>query len=572
MRTQPNSEQAAPAPALHQGERGRFWRRGEPLVWTTAAALAGMLALVFALLAVVLWNGLGVFWPGQVAEVTLTDGTKFLGEEIRSAVNPDNGVTSVQFKTGNREQDPQRQDFCWIKQDAIREIDHPAGVYVLERMEHGDFYGYVKRVAGPDVAPSSDAPPAETLARALDAVRRKSAEQIAPIAAELFALSNRLQRTQGKLLRLQYEKDRAAAGGEIPLPQGPQTDLDRQIAELQAERDRIKEQSDRLVDQQRQRTAELRRNVVVMANAAGKETPIALADIVRAYNPNAMGFWAKSGHYLSKVGDLLWDNPRESNTEGGLFPAIFGTVMLIFLMAITCFPLGVLAGVYLGEYAKEGFFVRLVRIAVNNLAGIPSIVYGVFGFGFFVYGVGGLMDRCLFPEWVAANTPTFGTGGILWASLTLGLLTVPVVIVSTEEALRAIPRATREGSLALGATKFQTLLRVLVPMASPGMMTGFILAMARAAGEVAPLMITGVVKLAPQMPLDGAFPFIHPDRKFMHLGYHIYDLSCQSPNVEANKPMVFVTTLLLLLIVLAMSSVAIYLRNRMRKRYQVRTI
>ena len=364
------------------------------------------------------------------------------------------------------------------------------------------------------------------------------------------------------------------ASADVPSPQGDEgtDDLDRQIAELQADSQRIKEQSDRLVSQQQQRLADLRRNVVIMANAAGKETPIALADIVRFYNPNAMGFLAKCRHYLSKVGELLWENPRESNTEGGLFPAIFGTVMLIFLMAVMCFPLGVLAGIYLGEYAKEGFLVRLVRIAVNNLAGIPSIVYGIFGLGFFVYGIGGLLDQWFFPERVAAGTPTFGTGGILWASLTLGLLTVPVVIVSTEEALRAIPRATREGSFALGATKFQTLVRVLVPMASPGMMTGFILAMARAAGEVAPLMITGVVKLAPQMPVDGVFPFFHLDRKFMHLGFHIYDVGFQSPNVEASKPMVFVTTLLLLLIVLAMTSVAIYLRNRMRKRYQVRTI
>ncbi len=250
-----------------------------------------------------------------------------------------------------------------------------------------------------------------------------------------------------------------------------------------------------------------------MANATGKGSAVALADIVRFYDPNAMSFPAKCRHYVAKVGELLWDNPRESNTEGGLFPAIFGTVMLIFLMAIACFPLGVLAGIYLGEYAKEGFLVRLVRIAVNNLAGIPSIVYGIFGLGFFVYGIGGLLDQWLFPERVAAGTPTFGTGGILWASLTLGLLTVPVVIVSTEEALRAIPAAAREGSFALGATKFQTLVRILVPMASPGMMTGFILAMARAAGEVAPLMITGVVKLAPQLPIDGTVPVLPPRSK-----------------------------------------------------------
>jgi phosphate transport system permease protein len=551
----------------HASAVQRFWRRGEPQVWATAAALAGILALAFVLLAVVMANGMGVFWPARVAEATLADGSKLLGRVVRGEVNPDTGESSIQFKTGNREQDSQRQDFRWIRDDAIRGIANPAEVCVLERIENGDFYGYVKGVAGPDVALSPDARGAEALSKALESIRRKSAEEIAPITAELFGLSTQLHKTRGALLRLSYRNEHGA--GE---PERRGENLDRQIAELQAGSGRIREQSDRLVGRQQQQLADLRRNVVMMADAMGRETPVALADLVRFYHPNAMGLLAKCRHYLGKVGELLWENPRESNTEGGLFPAIFGTVMLIFLMAVICFPLGVLAGIYLGEYAKDGFFVRLVRIAVNNLAGIPSIVYGIFGLGFFVYGVGGLLDEWLFPERVAAGSPTFGTGGILWASLTLGLLTVPVVIVSTEEALRAIPGAAREGSYALGATKLQTLLRVLVPMASPGMMTGFILAMARAAGEVAPLMITGVVKLAPQMPVDGAFPFFHLDRKFMHLGFHIYDVGFQSPNVEASKPMVFVTTLLLLLIVLAMTSMAIYLRNRMRKRYQVRTI
>jgi phosphate transport system permease protein len=540
--------------------RDHFWRRGEPLVWATAAALAAMLSLVFMLLAVVMINGLGVFWPSKITELTLADGNKLLGQQIRSAVNPDTGESSIQFKTANRELDPQRQDFRWIKDDAILASSEPADAFVFERTENGDFYGYAARVEGPDVTPASKLQPS-SLEAALDSIRRKSAEEIGPIAAQLSSLSGDLQATHDRLLQLKYR--RSTQPGE---------DVDRQIAGLESEGQRIKEESDRLVSQQQKQLAELRRNVVIAITASGREAPIALVDVVRFYAPNAMGPLAKCRHYLTKVGELLWANPRESNTEGGLFPAIFGTVMLIFLMAALCFPLGVLAGIYLGEYAKDGFLVRLVRIAVNNLAGIPSIVYGIFGLGFFVYGIGGFFDQWFFPERVAAGTPTFGTGGILWASLTLGLLTVPVVIVSTEEALRAIPRATREGSLALGATKFQTLLRVLVPMASPGMMTGFILAMARAAGEVAPLMITGVVKLAPQMPLDGSFPFFHLDRKFMHLGFHIYDVGFQSPNVEASKPMVYVTTLLLLLIVLAMTSVAICLRNRMRKRYQVRTI
>ncbi len=305
--------------------------------------------------------------------------------------------------------------------------------------------------------------------------------------------------------------------------------------------------------------------MIVLADASGREKTLTAGQVVRLYRPNAMSFQAKFGLYLARLWELLSGQPREANTEGGLLPAIIGTVMMVFLMSIFAFPLGVMTAVYLREYAKDGWAVRGVRIAVNNLAGIPSIVYGIFGLGFFVYGVGAGIDRLFFAD--KLPTPTWGTGGILWASLTLSLLTVPVVIVATEEALGAIPPGVRQASLALGATPLQTLTRVLLPMASPGIMTGFILAMARAAGEVAPLMLTGVVKLAPSLPLDGSFPFVHLDRKFMHLGFHIYDVGFQSPNVEASRPMVFMTTLLLLAIVLVMSGTAVWLRNRMRKRY-----
>jgi phosphate transport system permease protein len=270
--------------------------------------------------------------------------------------------------------------------------------------------------------------------------------------------------------------------------------------------------------------------------------------------------------YLGRVWEFLTDDPRESNTEGGIFPAIFGTVMMVILMSLMAVPFGVLAALYLREYARQGPLVRIVRIAVNNLAGVPSIVFGVFGLGFFVYLVGGSIDRLFYPE--ALPTPTFGTGGILWASLTLALLTVPVVIVAAEEALAAVPRSMREASLAAGATKWQTIQRIVLPAAAPGILTGLILAMARGAGEVAPLMITGVVKLAPELPLDSFFPFFHLERKFMHLGFHIYDVGFQSPNVEAAKPMVYTTTIFLLLIVLLLNLTAIVVRNRLRRKYQ----
>jgi phosphate transport system permease protein len=226
----------------------------------------------------------------------------------------------------------------------------------------------------------------------------------------------------------------------------------------------------------------------------------------------------------------------------------------------------VIAAIYLSEYARSGVAVRLVRIAVNNLAGVPSIVYGVFGLGFFVYVVGGTIDQLFYRE--ALPSPTYGTGGILWASLTLALLTVPVVIVATEEGLAAVPKHVREGSFALSATKFETIWRVILPSATPGILTGVILAMARAAGEVAPLMITGVVKLAPSLPVDGHFPYVHLERKFMHLGFQIYDVGFQSPNVEAAMPMLYATTLLLILVVVFSNLVAIAIRNRLRKRFQ----
>ena len=304
---------------------------------------------------------------------------------------------------------------------------------------------------------------------------------------------------------------------------------------------------------------------VLMVEANGREKQIPVGQIIRALRPNEMGLLHKSWIYLTNVWSVLSTEPREANTEGGIFPAIFGTVMMVMIMSLAVVPFGVLTALYLREYARQGIMVRLVRIAVNNLAGVPSIVFGVFGLGFFIYAVGGTLDTLFFPE--RLPTPTFGTGGILWASLTLALLTVPVVIVSTEEGLAAVPREFREGSLALGATKLETMLKVVIPSALPGILTGLILAMARAAGEVAPLMLTGVVKLAPSLPVDSSWPFLHFDRKFMHLGFHIYDVGFQSPNVEAAKPMVYITTLVLITVVVLLNLTAIVLRNHLRKKY-----
>ena len=298
----------------------------------------------------------------------------------------------------------------------------------------------------------------------------------------------------------------------------------------------------------------------------GSEVTIPMEKIIKAWQPNKMTVLDKLVFYFGALSDFITEDPREANTEGGIFPAIFGTVMMVLLMSVMVTPLGVIAAVYLREYARQGVLVRTIRIAVNNLAGVPSIVYGVFGLGFFVYFLGGNLDQLFYRE--ALPSPTFGTPGLLWSSLTLALLTLPVVIVSTEEGLSRIPRALREGSLALGATQLETLWRVVLPMASPAIMTGLILAIARAAGEVAPLMLVGVVKLAPSLPLDGNMPFLHLDRKFMHLGFHIYDVGFQSPNVEAARPLVYATAFLLVVVIVVLNLSAINLRNRLREKYR----
>jgi phosphate transport system permease protein len=332
-------------------------------------------------------------------------------------------------------------------------------------------------------------------------------------------------------------------------------------------RQRLRERYAQLEERLVQVNSEANRTRVTLVTASGEEKALPTLDLFRAYRANELTTGGRALVYAGRVAEFITGEPRESNTEGGIFPAIFGTVMMVLIMSIVAVPFGVLAALYLRAYAHQGILVRAVRIAVNNLAGVPSIVFGVFGLGFFVYLVGGTIDQVFFPE--RLPTPTFGTGGILWASLTLGLLTVPVVIVASEEALAAVPRSMREASLATGATKFQTILRVVLPAAAPGILTGLILAMARGAGEVAPLMITGVVKLAPDMPVDSLFPFLHLDRKFMHLGFHIYDVGFQSPNVEAAKPMVYATSILLLIIVLLLNLTAIVVRNRLRRRYQM---
>ncbi len=565
-----SSKAPTPETSARSGRAMQFWRRGEPFVWASGGALTMALSLAVAMLLVVVFNGALVFWPWPLMEVHLDDGRRLLAIEVDRQSDPHTNQQRIKYKVANKEFGP---DFLWVDAERVTEVSYPPDAFVLERMAFLNYHGYLKQFVTPTLDVALEGSPVEQLASAIAAAQRRMKTEIEPILSAQGILERRLkQQVEAQMLKVKYQRRKLIAAGATP-EQEDVVLLNQRLQQLEAERKELLAQSDRLSAERQRLESDIRSNVAVFVDSAGREKSMSLVDIVRGYCPNSMTIGAKLRFYVVKVWELIWTDPRESNQDGGLFPAIFGTVLMVMLMAIACFPLGVLAGIFLGEYAREGVVVRTVRIAVANLAGIPSIVYGIFGLGFFVYVVGGSLDRWLYPERVTADIqqPVFGQGCILWASLTLGLLTIPVVIVATEEAIRTIPQSIREGSYALGATKFQTLCRVLLPMSSPGIMTGFILAMARAAGEVAPLMITGMLKSAP-VPVSTQFPFIHLERKFMHLGYHILDISCKSPNVEANQPMIYATTLLLLVIVLSLCSTAIYLRNRMRKRYQLRAI
>jgi phosphate transport system permease protein len=531
----------------------RLWKGGDPFIWLTGTAVAVSLIMVFGLVALIMIGGLGFFWTGDLTRFVLDDGTAILGQITDHERIPQPGAPHgapvlhrLQIKQANR--DLHGADFLWIDEARIARREAPADAAILERREWGNLHGTVREIRESGTTVARGDPAWRSLLARLPTVRRIN-DQIRRIEKDDIGHVNHAQeRIRLALRRL----ERAGIG------RGPE--VDRLKGEMAREEARFAEHQARLAELRSALTAS-----VLVAAEGGLEKEVPLAQIVRAYRPNEMGFLGRCGQYLSKAWEFVWDDPREANTEGGVFPAIFGTVMLVLIMSIFVTPLGVLAALYLREYARQGTFVSIVRIAVNNLAGVPSIVFGVFGVGFFIYTVGGGIDRLLYPE--ALPTPTFGTGGILWASLTLALLTAPVVIVATEEGLAAIPKGLREASLALGATKWETTWKVVLPSLMPSILTGLILAMARAAGEVAPLMITGVVKLAPALPMDGYAPYLHLDRKFMHLGFHIYDVGFQSPNVDAARPMVFATALLLLLIVVLLNLTAIVLRKRLRKRF-----
>ena len=544
----------------------KWFKSGAPWVWLSAGAVSISLIMVFGLLILIAVRGLGYFWPADIVELQYRDGTagevqiigEIQGKETVSAERARSagetvaeGVTEIErwlLKVGNR--DVTGLDFRWISTSDIVKQARPAKLIAAERREWGNLYGYLHAVKenGKTVAEAEKA--WAVLQQRLERTTELF-EQISDIHKyEIGAINYKIE--QLRLDRRRLELDGITEKSAFDGLKQQRSELDKQYLVLQTRLESL--------------YSEISRDSMVVKIAGGRSVEVQLEKVVRIYQPNGMGVAAKSLHYVEKLWEFVSDDPREANTEGGIFPAIFGTVLMVIVMSIMVTPLGVVAAVYLREYAKQGPVTRIIRIAVNNLAGVPSIVYGIFGLGFFVYFLGGSLDELFYPE--ALPAPTFGTPGMLWSSLTLALLTLPVVIVATEEGLARIPRSVREGSLALGATKAETLWRIVLPMASPALMTGMILAVARAAGEVAPLMLVGVVKLAPSLPLDMNSPFLHLDRKFMHLGFHIYDVGFQSPNVEAARPLVYATALLLVAVIVVLNLSAIWIRNHLREKYK----
>lgn len=524
-------------------------RKGEPLVWLTGAGLAIGVIMALGLFLLILVKGTASFWPKRIElfEVKRGDSTEMIAgyvTEVQTRKDADgNPVEEIQIFRGNK--DLSGNTFLYVDVNDIVSRSVPEDILLIERLTYGP-------AIGNPVAIEADGKRLEVGEDGYLALLNKTLKA----SEETRDKVHHIERKEiGRVSKAMEDLEYDAKAGRIT-----QQEADRKRAELQVEYNKLKTESDKL-------EAGMDASSLIYRVADGRERTLPAGQLLSVYSPNQTGFFERVGETLRRAWHFLKEDPREANTEGGVFPAIFGTVVMTLVMSFFVTPFGVIAAIYLREYAKQGMMVRIVRICVNNLAGVPSIVFGVFGLAFFVYFVGGSIDQTFYSE--KLPTPTFGTPGILWASLTLALLTLPVVIVATEEALSAVPRGVREAALACGASKWQAIQRVVLPASLPGILTGVILAMARGAGEVAPLMLVGVVKLAPTLPIDDIAPFIHAERKFMHLGFHIYDLGFQSPDAEAAKPFVYATALLLIVVVVTLNLAAIMIRNRLKKRFAV---
>ena len=537
---------------------------GDIYIWLCGLGLSICLLMVIFIIGLIAYEGAKAFWIRDIVQITLKSDSKTLidssnvigGEivvkqqKIATGSNDksakDKAESEWQLYVGNK--DHYGFSFFYVDAADILTVSMPAELIKIEREEYGSFIGYPEKIITDqhDEILYGAKTFNEAFAAIVDEITERRREIKAIEKVKIGAINRKIESIQSEKKSSTSEDDLSRLNQQASLLQKDYEQLARRAHELR-EKQSMHQLQCRLI--------------------SGKEILMPFGSIIDYHYPNQMSTLEKLLSFVKNIWKFIVTNPREANTEGGIFPSIFGTFIMTLVMTLTVTPFGVITAIYLHEYAKRGIWVRLVRIGVNNLAGVPSIVFGVFGLGFFVYFLGGSIDKLFFSE--TLPTPTFGTGGILWASLTLALLTVPIVIVATEEGLSAVPRGLREAGLACGASKWQCLFRIVLPAAAPGILTGVILAMARGAGEVAPLMLVGVVKLAPSLPLDTIYPFFHLDQKFMHLGFHIYDLGFQSPDSEAAKPMVFATALFLILLVIMLNLTAIIVREKLKRKYSM---
>ncbi|EGR4458328.1 TPA: phosphate ABC transporter permease PstA [Vibrio cholerae] len=540
-----------------------WFKSGAPWIWLTGGAVSVSLIAVLGLLLVIGWRGLTYFWPAPLLQWQTPDGKTVVGQlyaresvpvshlkemnlPLPEKVEAAGLATRLNIKVANR--DLYGSDFIALLEFETEFKGAPQGWAVIERSRGGQLFGKPLRF---DSMTGELEPPLERHLRQALLEAEAIRDQVdTMVEQQVRVISSQLE-------KLRLEKRRKQLNNQLSdefLQHYvlSKSRLEKELAQVQTELDALR--------------APLEKQFLYLVDMQGETVSVPLSEILDFWYPNDMNFAQKLAEWGKQAWRFLSESPRESNSEGGVFPAIFGTVFLVIIMSIIVMPLGVIAAIYLHEYAQEGAFTRMIRVAVINLAGVPSIVYGVFGLGFFVYTIGASVDNLFYAE--RLPTPTFGTPGLLWSALTLAVLTLPVVIVATEEGLSRIPISVRHGSLALGATQFETIWRIVLPMASPAIITGLILAIARAAGEVAPLMLVGAVKLASSLPVDGEFPFIHLERKFMHLGFHIYDIGFQTNNIEAARPLVYATSFLLVTVIVALNLTAISIRNNLREKYR----
>ncbi|QDU60065.1 Phosphate transport system permease protein PstA [Planctomycetes bacterium Pan216] len=550
----------------------------EPMHWLTGGALAMVVLSVGGLLGLLLVHGLFAFWPKPIVRLSMTDGRAYLGEVLswnasptasarrdlivasRSASDPET-IGDMILRVSNRSPSPSSSDSGIVRLPrraiASQTID-PWAVAI-------DLGGNVRLFGTPTAfyeqstliadEPARIWPLFETRHREVRQQRRDAQREKDNVLADVD--------------RLLASKRRELAAARARSQASPQAvdDAEEALAYARSESDK---ELDRLRERLAQVEASTQRYRMIVKGTDGTTWNLALVDIVRGSAPNQAGFLSAVVTSCERWKEFLTTGAGDSVQQSGIYPAIVGTLAVTMIMTVLVVPVGVMAAFFLREYTRNPTLRFCLRITIRNLAGIPSIVFGVFGLLLFCDTIGPALDALWFAD--SLPWPTFGKGGLLWAGCTLALLTLPVVIVSTEDAVAVVPSSVRQASYACGASQWQTIQRVILPYALPGIATGTLLAIARAAAAVAPLMLVGAVTMTHGSEGNETFSQLQLDQEFMHLGLHVYNLAFETDDHWTTRPLLYATALVLLVIVISLNMVAIALRSRWRQRLAVREL